>query len=172
VGPELLAKPPGDWDKTVSLSRFARPKDNVYSACSVRKIGDQTKVVGNWPKTTAKKGTLRLVRTGATVHFLVAEGDSQEFREIYEEEFGTEDMQTARIAAITGGSSQAVDILWKNLTVRAEGLPGLPSSTPASANRNGIGLALSGVVLLALVGAIVWWRAATRGRTNKPVLKH
>jgi serine/threonine protein kinase len=172
VGPELLAKPPGDWDKTVSLSRFARPKDNVYSACSVRKIDGETKVVGRWPKTTAKSGTLRLVRTGATVHFLVAEGDSQEFREIYEEEFGTEDMQMARLAAITGGSSQAVDILWKNLTVRAEDLPGLPSSTPASANRNGIGLVLSGLVLLTLAGAIVWWRAATRGRTNKPVLKH
>ena len=172
VGPELLVKPPGDWDKTASLSRFARPKDNVYSACSVRKIGDETKVIGRWPATTAKKGTLRLVRTGATLHYLVAEGDSQEFREIYQEEFGTEDMQMARIAAITGGSSQAVDILWKNLKVRAESLPGLPSSTPVSANRNGIRLALTGVVLLALVGAIVWWRAASRGRTSKPVLKH
>jgi hypothetical protein len=51
-------------------------------------------------------------------------------------------------------------------------LPGFAGSTPAGANRNGIWLALSGVVLLALAVAIVWWRAATRGRTNKPALRH
>ena len=30
VGPELLVKPPGDWDKLASVSRFVNPKDTIY----------------------------------------------------------------------------------------------------------------------------------------------
>ncbi len=165
VGPELLVKPPGDWDKSASLSRFARPKDNVYSAAFVTKVDAQTSVSGNWPATAAKKGTLRLVRTGPTLLYLVAEGDQQKFRPIYQVEFGAEDLEMARLAAVTGGSTAAVDVLWKDIELRAEALPGLPSTsmgTPGSSLWWVLAAAAAAAAVLA--GIAVWSLALMQRR--------
>jgi serine/threonine protein kinase len=170
VGPELLVKFPGDWDRLASFSRFARPGDTVYSAVTVRKTDGQTQVDGHWPATTARKGTFRLVRTGSTLHYLVAEGDGQDFRKIYQANLGTEDLEFARIAAVTGGSPSAVDVLWKDLSVRAEDLPGLPGGSPV-AKRSGWWIPALGVLVLSVVGAALWLRAvASRpaGTAAKP----
>jgi hypothetical protein len=163
VGPEVLVKPPGDWDKLASLSRFAKPKDTVYSAFFKKKVDGQSKVDGNWPATTTKKGIFRLVRTGATLHYLVAEGDSREFRQIHQVEFGTEDLETARLAAVTGGSAVAVDVLWKDLEIRAEALPGLPGTATAS-GRSPWWLLLVVVAVAVLAGMAVWFLAAAQRR--------
>ena len=104
VGPELLVKPPGDWNKLAALSRFAPQSDTAYSAVVVRNIDGQLKIDGTWPATTTKKGTLRMVRTGEIVHFLVAEGDSQDFQEINQGKLGAEDLEMARLSAVTGNS--------------------------------------------------------------------
>ena len=132
AGPELLVKPLGDWDKAASLSRFARPQDTVYSAAFVRNVNEEKKVTGHWPATSARKGILRLVRTGPILHYLVAEGDKPEFRQIYQVEFGAEDLEMVRLAAVPGGSAAAVDVLWKGIELRAEALTGLPSTSTAT----------------------------------------
>ncbi len=172
VGPELLVKPPGDWDKTASLSRFVRPKDIVYSAVIVRKVDGVTRVEGNWPAARAKKGILRLVRTGPTIHYLVAEGDDALFHEINQGEFGTEDFEMARISAVLGGSVSAIDLIWKNLTIRAESLPGLDGGRAVATNRFAWWLPGLGVVALCLVGAGVWLRAAAHRRANQTEMPH
>src|SRR5262249_44610174 len=87
AGAELLVKPPGGWDTVASLSRFVRPKDTIFSAACVRKVAEKNSVTGNWPPTSAKKGTLRLARTGPILRYFVAEGDKPEFRQIYQVQF-------------------------------------------------------------------------------------
>jgi hypothetical protein len=163
VGPELLVKPRGGWDKLASLSRFARPKDTVYSASFVRRVEEEKKVSGNWPTTSTTKGTLRLVRTGPIVHYLVAEGNKPGFRPIYQVEFGDEDLEMARLAAVTGGSLAAVDVLWKDIEVRAEALPGLPDTATASDRSPWRLLSVIGTVVV-LAGMAVWLLAAAQRR--------
>src|SRR5579883_1805199 len=166
AGPELLVKPPGDWDKLASLSRFARsnPKDPVYSAAFVRKVEEQRKVSGNWPPTSAKKGILRLVRTGPILHYLVAEGDKPKFQQIYQVEFGAEDLELARLAAVTGGSTAAVDVLWKDIELRAEALPGLPGTSTATAGQSPWWVLAVAVAVAVLAGVAVWILAVVQRR--------
>jgi serine/threonine protein kinase len=164
AGPELLVKPPGDWDKLAALSRFARTKDTGYSAAFLRKVEEETKVSGNWPATSARKGTLRLVRTGPILHYLVAEGDRPEFRQIYQVEFGAEDLEMARLAAVTGGSTAAVDVLWKDIEVRAEALPGLPSISTAAPGQSPWWVLAVVVAVGVLAGVAVWTLAVLQRR--------
>jgi Protein of unknown function (DUF1583) len=164
AGPELLIKPPGDWDKIASLSRFTRPKDTVYSAAFVRKINEQTMVSGNWPATSAKKGTLRLLRAGPILVYFVAEGEKQEFRPIYQVEFGAEDLEMARLAAVTGGSPTAVDVLWKEIEVRAEALPGLPSTSTATPGQSPWWVLAVAVAVAVFAGFAVWTLAVLQRR--------
>ena len=166
VGPELLVKPRGDWDKLASLSRFARPKDTGYSAAFVLKVNEQRKVSGNWPATTARKGTFRLVRTGPILHYLVAEGDKQEFQQIYQVEFGAEDLEMARLAAVTGGSTASVDVLWKDVEIRAEALPGLPGSAKESGRSRWWLVAIIATAVVVLAGMAVWFLASAQRRKS------
>jgi hypothetical protein len=101
-------------------------------------------------------GKLRLVRSDATLTYLVADGDSEEFREIYETELGVDDIDMVRFAADNGGSPTLVDVLIRSVSVSAgdAGPPGLlpprPSRWPLWA-----GLA-AGAVLLG--GGYWYWR--------------
>ena len=100
------------------------------------------------------------------MHFLVAEGDSQDFREINQQELGTEDLEMGRVSAVTGNSPSAVDVLWKNLTIRAEGLPGLPGGSP-DVKPFSWWIPVLGTLVLAIAGAVFWWRAVAQRRAAK-----
>ena len=149
VGPELLVKPPGDWDKLASVSRFVNPKDTIISAVYLRKIDGETVVRGNWPQTMIKKGTFRLVRTGPTMHYLIANGDSQEFVELFQAAFGTEDLEMARFGAVTGGSPSSADVLFSHLSIHAEELPGLAGGSE-STHRSPWPLLAAGLAVIGL----------------------
>jgi hypothetical protein len=101
-------------------------------------------------------GKLRLVRSDATLTYLVADGDSEEFQEIYETELGVDDIDMVRFAADNGGSPTLVDVLIRSVSVSAsdagppEQLPPRPSHWPLWA-----GLA-AGAVLLG--GGYWYWR--------------
>jgi hypothetical protein len=56
--------------------------------------------------------------------YLVADGASGEFRELFRTEFGTQDLEFVRLAATPGGSRRSVAALWKHLTIKAQALPG------------------------------------------------
>ena len=124
MGPELLVKPLGGWDKFASAGRFLRTDETVYSLVHGDKVGDEKKYDSETIPTEAKAGRFRLVRTGSTLHFQVAEGESPAFRELFATEYGPEPLDFVRLAAVTGGSRKAVEVLWKHLTVKAQGLPG------------------------------------------------
>ena len=102
-------------------------------------------------------GKLRLIRSDSTLTYLVADGDSSEFTEIYETELGVDDIDMVRLAADNGESPTLVDILIKSVSVSAsdagppEELPPRPSRWPLWA---GLG---AGAVILG--GGYCYWRS-------------
>jgi hypothetical protein len=171
MGPELYVKPPGGWEKFASAGRFLRTDATVYSLVHGYKAGNEQKYDAGTIPTESKTGRFRLVRTGPTLHYQVAEGESKPFRELFATEFGTEPLEFVRLGAVTGGSQKAVEILWKDLQVRAESLPGFsgperdtgqPWATMARA--------LAAVACVVAVPLIVrLWSAKCRKQAGSPV---
>lgn len=169
MGPELFIKPPGGWDKFASAGRFLRPEATVYSLVHGFKVEEEKKYDANTVPAESRTGRFRLIRTGATLHFQVAEGENSKFVERFATEFGTEPLEFVRLAAVTGGSQKMVDVLWKDLTVRAEELPGFSASgaRPQNLARN-LGWLLAAAIALVAAAAVIWWRTAARRRTIGP----
>ena len=65
-------------------------------------------------------GTLRFVRAANILHFLAAETGNDEYFELGTITFGTEPIGLLRLEACTDGASDSVDIVWKDLVIRAE----------------------------------------------------
>lgn len=78
-------------------------------------------------------GRLRLARKGATLSFQASESDSKIFREFYQTEWGTEDLDGIRFAADNGGSASLVDVRIHWVHVRADNFRSAePLPPPAS----------------------------------------
>jgi hypothetical protein len=71
-------------------------------------------------------GRLQLVRKGSVLSFRAAQGQSTDYKEYFQDEFGTGDLSTIRFAASPGGKASAFDVRLLELQVRAEKLPGSP----------------------------------------------
>src|SRR5262249_26011388 len=70
-------------------------------------------------------GKLRLQRVGSKLRFLVSEGDMREFTQLDEVEFGTAEVRYVQFGGNTGGALCGLDIRLLDVTVQAEGMPGL-----------------------------------------------
>jgi len=109
-----------------TVSRAHRPWDgNVWVAdkgwwdVSEKKYNHD----GQASPTQSKAGKLRLVRMGPVMHYLVADGDSDEFRELRQVSFNEEDISQIFVGVDTGGSHGPVEVLLKDLRIHAEELP-------------------------------------------------
>jgi hypothetical protein len=163
IGADMVIKPPGGWDKFASISRFIKPDDTVFSMVHKENVGDKEKWNAKVQPTQATSGRLRLVRIGPTLHFQIAEGEDKTFRELFASDFGADDLEVVRISATTGGSKKAVDLLWKDLSVRAESLPGWVGSSQRSRRTPPwiTAVFVSAGLLVGLMG-VVWWLASSR----------
>jgi len=70
----------------------------------------------------ARRGKLRFARTGEMLHLLVAEEDSNEFRELGKVEFGRDPIGMFRAESITNGAASTAETLWSDIEIRAEKL--------------------------------------------------
>jgi hypothetical protein len=163
MGPELFVKPPGGWDKFASMGRFLQVKDAVFSFVHGSKVGEEKKYDAFSAPTTVTSGRFRMVRIGPTLHFQYAEGDAKEFREVFQTEYGTQDLEFVRLSAATGGSQKAVDAIWKDLSVRAEELTGYIGGRPKPKGSpwRVAAVAVPVALLVGLMG-LAWWRGASR----------
>jgi hypothetical protein len=69
-----------------------------------------------------RRGKLRFCRTGEVLHFLVAEENATEFRELAQAKFGTEPIGLFRVESITNGQPCSAETLWDSIEIRAEKL--------------------------------------------------
>ncbi|MBL7039478.1 MAG: protein kinase [Pirellulaceae bacterium] len=76
----------------------------------------------------AAAGKLQLVRTGSVLSFLAQEEGDDQFRVLWQTEFGTTPIGLLRVESWAEGAQDTVDILWKDLTIRAEKLNASPPS--------------------------------------------
>ena len=98
-------------------------------------------------------GRLRLLRLGSELHFLAAPGETEEFQWLDRIELGMEDVVKIQFAAEMGSSPLAMQMLLKDITVRAERLPGLVKTTvPRHGYRLGLIVAISLLLVLGVAG--------------------
>ncbi|NQT17052.1 MAG: DUF1583 domain-containing protein [Planctomycetes bacterium] len=109
-------------------------------------------------------GKLRLVRTGSTLQYLVAEAPGDEFVELRTLEFGPANLNRIDLAVQTGGSLQGIDVVFTDLDIQAENLSvhvGPPSNLLVHLLLIGVGVAL---VVLVAVGFLRWQKKRSKGQ--------
>jgi Protein of unknown function (DUF1583) len=113
------------------VSRKLMPTGSPVRMVTYSSIWDATagaqKARGQVHQLRPKGGRLRLVRNGDVLSYFVAEGDQDEFQLLRQEEFPKEDVKEIQFYATTGGSKSAVEVLFKDLLVRADGLLAEPA---------------------------------------------
>jgi hypothetical protein len=130
-------------------------------------VGEKRRYHGGTVATQATSGQLRLVRKGSILSFLIAQGESDDFRKVYESELGTADLDTVRFAADNGGSPTAVDVRIRLLRIRADDLPQVPKKVLAQPARWPIWLAVA-LAVLAFAAAGLWlWSSSARARRSR-----
>jgi hypothetical protein len=79
----------------------------------------------------AVAGSLRLARRGETVHFLIADGDSTQFRLVRSEEVGDERISSGNLKLYSQTSGPGrMFVVWKSISIRAEKLTGIATEDP------------------------------------------
>ena len=78
--------------------------------------------------TSSRSGTLRLVRQGATLHFLAAENGGSQFRRLHQIPFTSEDISGLRVGVHTVDPDVGMEVAWKDLVIRAEQIVGIPGA--------------------------------------------
>lgn len=138
-----------------SIGRVSRVREgDVFFAMHGATPSDgQRKYETRCAPSQARVGRLRLVRTGSVLRCLYAAGKSSEFEELMETPFSRADLVQVRLGADGGGTACEVDVVWKQVSIRAEGLP--------SANETGSGTSwyVGGVLVFGLAAGAWWvWR--------------
>ena len=112
VGPELFLRAADGWDHYASMARILRA-DHAEPQLRVawgEKGDGRPRSPGARDRTDLKAGRFWIARAGSTVHYLVAATDSDAFREVAWNEFGTGDLNTVRLMALVNGSGAALDV--------------------------------------------------------------
>jgi hypothetical protein len=118
-----LDKPFPAQNRVAFNRRVTNNGPNYYTWMSRRDPADNKPVLRrqSFP-TEVKSGRLRLVRSGAVVSFLVAEGRDKEFTLLRKENFGSEDVRDINLAGATGGDKAALEVRLTDLRIRAAAL--------------------------------------------------
>jgi hypothetical protein len=84
--------------------------------------------------TEAKKGRLRLVRSGPVLRFYTSEEDDKNFTLLHQSDFGGKDLKNVRVLASTGGPRASLDLRVTDLRIRAEAFPqaSVPTAQPVT----------------------------------------
>jgi predicted RNA-binding Zn-ribbon protein involved in translation (DUF1610 family) len=128
-----ISKPAKGHGVGVTLSLATNETRDKFAAVARAMLVNEGSVYGTWywrndptvyktssVKTETRAGQLRLVRVGSKMHFLVADGAGNDFREIKQQEFVTDNLEHVRFAVTDGYSpGNAVDARLVDLRIRA-----------------------------------------------------
>jgi hypothetical protein len=118
--------------------------------------------------TETRSGKLRITRQGSIVRCLVAEGLDAEFQEIFQEDFGEDDLQEIVFIANNNASPTPVEARLLDLTIRSDTsrpTPTLDTSKAGLALAQLVGLAIT---LLIIGLAATWFYLHQRRRAANP----
>lgn len=171
VGPSIYIVTESEGPSAAELGRVQRVGGkHVYSTFAARMDDGERKTKVRLFETVATEGSLRLERSGETLRYLVADPPNADFRLLTEAQLDEKELVMVSIAVKQSDDATSADVLLKELTIRAEQLPHLPSeqsrtdqlyrpryhTEPEPPSRAWIWSLLSATVLLIAVG--VWYR--------------
>lgn len=129
AGPSLYMTTVSDLQPASQLSRLSRKDDreihSIFRALPVD--GERTKLYRQFD-TKNKQGKLRIARAGSQMTWSVAEGLSEDFDVLLEEEFDSADVGLVRVALQQSSPATGGAIYIEHLNIVADGLPHLPTS--------------------------------------------
>jgi hypothetical protein len=127
VGAEFYLRSVDGWGHFVDMGRFLRKeyRSPILVPGHGVKVDGKSNFRAVRIATDLTSGKLRMIRRGPTVTYFVAEEASNAFRQVFQTNYGTTDFDMIRLTAVVGGSRAAVDVLWKDVTILADELPGL-----------------------------------------------
>jgi hypothetical protein len=119
--------------------------------------------------TACQAGKLRLARTGPVLRFLVAEGNNEDFRELRNIPFKEEDLSQVHLGVDTGGSNGPVEVVLKDLRVRAKELPlGVTKKQTFRAWALWLAAGIAGTGVVVASALFLWLSARARRAGRKP----
>ena len=154
IGPEVSLQSSDQWYKHISLSRLAAAKTGDATFRSgISRSGDVNNNADDVSiKSSSKIGRLYIARSGSTVYLYAAEGNGG-FQKVTQADFGTGNMMFVRLSTLYEGANRGLDVLWKDLTVRAESLPRNPGQPSDGAFPSA--LLVAGICVLLFIIAVI-----------------
>ena len=136
IGLAVFLQSAEQWDEHISLSRRVAPKTGqaTFSAEISRGADSPTGGGAGSLPSTSKEGQFAIARSGSTVSLYAAD-EKGGFRKVSEADFGAGTLMFVRLSTLYDGADRGLDILWKDLTVRAESLPRNPGQPSGEASR-------------------------------------
>jgi hypothetical protein len=117
--------------------------------------------------TQASGGRLRLVRQGTILRCQAAEGAEEDFLDVYEGEFGTDDLTIVRFVANNNSSPTSVDVRLVDLKIHCEGMKRQEVVAPPPRRMpRGLFLVLAFFLVLLAVG--LWFYLRRRTEKVRP----
>ena len=171
MGPGLYLRMHDEKESAVSIGRLLRPKQkHVFNATLSTTEDAKRKHNVKLFDARADSGKLKLVRKGSLLTFSVMDGGDGSFRELREVELGTADVELLRLGAQQSDVKTPVQVLWKDLFLKASSFPNHPDSLAKGERQHvpryqpapqpeSIPLywsVLGGVGLLFVLGTVVW----------------
>lgn len=171
MGPSLYLRMHDEKESAAMIGRLLRPKHkHAFSTTLSTTVDSKRNYDVKLYDTKTNSGKLRLIREGSILKFFVSEGASKSFRELREVELGTADVELLRLGVQQSDIKTPVQVLWKDLIVKAEAFPNhpesqakgeryhVPSYNPAPQPEQ-ISLywsVVAGIALIILLGIAVW----------------
>jgi hypothetical protein len=154
----------------VSIGRYVRPNgESICNAHRATTIDGKRQHRSEAVIADALFGKLRLVRTGTTLSYRLAEADGDEFREIHQIEVGVNDVEMVRFAAEKGKSPSVVDVRINAISIRTGGNA---AARPAPRPRWPFVVAAAigaGIVVIGVAICVIWfWPRESKPRKVKP----
>lgn len=157
----LTKRPDGN---AATVARFHHPKRGQTFVTDVaRTVGGKRTHDSKFSPTASATGKLRLIRTGSVVRFLAVEGNGQQFRELGQANFGTDDVNYVNIEGLTGTAPCTFDARFLDLRVVAEAFASQGPVGPRGASTWAI---LAGGVGVSILGYVLYRRQSTKERAS------
>jgi hypothetical protein len=133
VGVYLTISPAAWKDKRAALARCWTVQGGSGFQPVIIISGPEPINKSGWEKSETMTGQLRLRREEAKLFYLVNEGMEQPFREIFQCDYGKDDIDLVRLVANPGSSPAAIDIRLLDVRMRWGGLPNHDKTAPSLA---------------------------------------
>lgn len=158
-----LYKPGGHYSRTHFSHFKKRAGKNAFTANVWSNTNGGVKQDAKEYPAETDRGQIRLVRSGSTLTYLVADAGGEEFREVRTvDDFGTEPLNAVELLGDTGGCEQPFTVQLTRLSIRADDLPfGLPERQRQTIWGIWTVFGLLGLSVL-IVGSVVWFRRRRR----------